>query len=90
MSGNDRNEGAWFAPTKYGIGAGPPIAPQGWAVLSVYMLVMGLCALLIGWDQDVGLLFAIPLMIVATLVFIIVAAAKTRGGWRWRWGDKDS
>lgn len=89
MSGKERDDWAWFASTKYGYGAGPPIAPQGWATLLGYLLVMGLSAFLIVWDQDVGLLFGLPLIVLATLVFIIVAAAKTRGGWRWRWGDED-
>ena len=29
----DREDGAWFAPKRYGFGAGLPIAWQGWALL---------------------------------------------------------
>jgi hypothetical protein len=25
----------------------------------------------------------------ATIIFLVVAARTTKGGWRWRWGNKD-
>lgn len=72
----------WFRPKRYGFGA-TPVTWQGWA------LTLGF----------VGVVFAIvfafgerPLLILSTLaplvvVFIIITAKTTRGGWRWRWGN---
>jgi hypothetical protein len=34
------SDGDWFAPKRFGYGAGPPIAWQGWA------LILGFCAIL--------------------------------------------
>lgn len=75
----------WFAPKRYGFGAGLPIAWQGWAVLLVYAgLLFGATILLL--DKPVALLaVALPL----TLILLLIAARTTRGGWRWRWGKRD-
>ena len=79
------NDLQWFAPKRYGYGAGPPISWQGWA------LTLGFVALAVG----LAVLFrARPLQLIAalvplTMVFILITARTTRGGWRWRWGDKD-
>ena len=83
--------GDWFAPKRYGYGAGLPISWEGWLVLAVYLLIV--C----------GAAFALPLItpiaesvaaiavitIVATIVLLIICVRKTRGGWRWRWGGQD-
>ena len=39
---SDRPE--WFAPKRYGLGAGLPIAWQGWAVLAVFIAIIGVAA----------------------------------------------
>jgi hypothetical protein len=31
----------------------------------------------------------LALVIPVTVVFIVIAARTTRGGWRWRWGGED-
>ena len=75
----------WFAPKRYGYGAGMPISWQGWA------LTLGFTA------AAVGLALALrrhPLQLAAIAVplftlFTVITARTTRGGWRWRWGDKD-
>ncbi|HEV2043621.1 MAG TPA: hypothetical protein VGR05_02970 [Sphingomicrobium sp.] len=74
----------WFAPKRYGIGTGWPITWQGWALIAVYLLIIG-AALLI-FDDD-PLVWAIVLP--ATGAFVSITAGTTRGGWRWRWGDKE-
>jgi len=78
-------EDAWFAPKRFGYGAGLPIRWQGWAVVALYLAAIGAAALLIrySWIAYGGILAA------ATAAFILVCAQKTRGGWRWRWGEKD-
>jgi hypothetical protein len=75
----------WFAPKRYGYGAGLPISWQGWAVtLGFAAIAVALC-----------LTFAYrPLQLVAALApfivaFIVITARTTRGGWRWRWGEED-
>lgn len=87
MTGGDKR--AWFAPKRYGYGAGLPIAWQGWALIAAYLLVVGVGVLLVEWDPQVGLVGAIALIIPATIAFLVIAALRTRGGWRWRWGSKD-
>jgi hypothetical protein len=79
------NRPEWFAPKRYGIGAGLPIAPQGWAVLAAFAFAVGLAAFLFGPGDIRGLSIVVP----ATLALLIVTALTTRGGWRWRWGDED-
>ena len=79
------DDDAWFAPKRYGYGAGLPIAWQGWA------LIAALFAILVG---AVPIAARHPLAYVlvlgaAVLVFAIICARKTRGGWRWRRGDED-
>lgn len=82
-------DGAWFSAKTYGYGAGLPVAWQGWAVLGGYLAVMLFAGLLIEWYREEGAVFAIPIMLFATLGLLFVAGAKTRGGMRWRWGEKD-
>jgi hypothetical protein len=74
----------WFAPKRYGYGA-TPITWQGWA------LTIGFAAIAIGLSVRFAhrplQLFAImaPLII----AFSVISARTTRGGWRWRWGERD-
>lgn len=84
----DDNE-YWFLPKRYGYGAGLPIVWQGWALIAGYLVTLGLCAVLIEWDAEVGGVTAALVLIVASVALMIVAARKTRGGWRWRWGSRD-
>ena len=75
----------WFAPKRYGSGSGLPISWQGWLV------TLGFAALLIGSavllrDQPVKL-FAV--VIPLTVALMVICARTTRGGWRWRWGERD-
>jgi len=78
---SDRPE--WFAAKRYGIGAGLPIAWQGWAVLAVFMAIVGFAAWLFGKNDLRGLAIVIP----AIIALLIVTGLTTKGGWRWRWGD---
>ncbi len=75
----------WFAPKRYGYGAGVPISWQGWAVTLAFIAIVGLIAFLLGNQPLVLVALLFPL----TLVLIVITAKTTRGGWRWRWGDDD-
>jgi hypothetical protein len=76
----------WFAPKRFGYGAGLPIAWQGWVLLLAYIgLAMAGAALLAPAKPLLFLSLFLPL----TAIFVLVVARTTRGGWRWRWGDKE-
>lgn len=80
---SDRPE--WFAPKRWGYGAGLPIAWQGWALLFGFLALIVLASLVIRYSW-IGYL-----SIVATLTigFILICARTTKGGWHRRWDGKD-
>ena len=75
----------WFAQKRYGYGAGLPIAWQGWVVLLGYIAVIGLAALLLAAKPVAVIAIVVP----ATMVLLLITMRTTRGGWRWRWGQRD-
>jgi hypothetical protein len=79
------DDDAWFAPKRYGYGAGLPIAWQGWAILVGYVLLIAAAGALVRYSW---IAFA-TLVAAATAALIVTCAQKTRGGFRWRWGGKD-
>jgi hypothetical protein len=79
------NNPEWFAPKRYGYGAGVPISWQGWAVTLAYVAIVGATALRY---RDTPLVF-VAILVPATAVFLVIAARTTRGGWRWRWGGEE-
>ncbi|HRD46649.1 MAG TPA: hypothetical protein PLF78_09225 [Caulobacter sp.] len=72
----------WFNPKTYGYGAGLPCSWEGWAVLAAFLAVVVGGRSLLPSDGAYALL-----VLGAVVVLIVVAALKTRGGWRWRWGQ---
>lgn len=76
--------GYWFAPKLYGYGA-TPVRWQGWA------LTAGIClgAVAIAWLAQTIHMALLALLLPLTIGFVMFAASKTDGGWRWRWGPKD-
>ena len=76
----------WFAPKRYGYGAGLPLTWQAWLLCFVYCAAVTLAAWFLLPRTAIGFT---AIVIVATIAFLIVSASRTRGGWRWRWGDKD-
>ncbi|MBB4615717.1 hypothetical protein [Novosphingobium taihuense] len=83
------DDGAWFAPKRFGLGSGLPIRWQGWALIGGYVALLPL----IKWLDDSGdgplRTLGFALFIVATAVVFSISAKRTRGGWKWRWGSKD-
>ena len=72
----------WFRQKSFGYSAGLPIAWQGWALLAAHIvLLVGLGAVL--RDQPLAL---ISVVLTAALLPLPLYAARTEGGWRWRWG----
>jgi hypothetical protein len=74
----------WWAPKRYGYGAGVPIAWQGWAATLAYVLLVAGSAY--GVLPHSAVAFT-AIVVGATAVLIVICAFKTRGGWRWRWGE---
>ena len=75
----------WFAAKRYGVGAGWPIAWQGWALIAGFLLAVGFALWLFGPDDPAALSIILPV----TAAFLIIIVRTTRGGWRWRWGKED-
>lgn len=75
----------WFAPKRYGYGAGFPIAWQGWALTFAFLAYAFSVSICFRHRSMV----TIALMIPAVAAFFTIIAKTTRGGWRWRWGDDD-
>jgi hypothetical protein len=74
----------WFAPKRFGYGAGLPISWQGWALTIGFTLITGGLAVALR-DRPVELIAALALPVIS---FLVICAKTTRGGWRWRWGRK--
>ena len=83
MSDDDGPE--WFAPKRYGYGSGRPISWQGWAHDRLFIVLVA--ALTVAFkDRPLKLFAALAPL---TVVLMVICAKTTRGGWRWRWGDRD-
>ena len=74
----------WFAPKRYGYGSGLPISWQGWVVIIGYVVLLALATLVI----PVSLTAYFSIVAVLTIALIIICARTTRGGFRWRWGNR--
>ena len=75
----------WFDRKRHGIGAGPPIAWQGWVATIAYVGIVTSSGFLVAERSPRA--FG-SIVVTATAIFLVIAARTTRGGWRWRWGDE--
>ena len=75
---------AWFAAKTCGYGAGLPLRWQGWAFVAAHLAVI-FAGLPMAKTHPAG--FAVY-AVVMTLIALPIYAAKTVGGWKWRWGGK--
>lgn len=75
----------WFAPKRYGYGSGPPIRWQGWALTVGYAAL----AILVSVKFAHQPLKLIAILAPFTVAFVVICARTTKGGWRWRWGERD-
>ncbi|HWJ70087.1 MAG TPA: hypothetical protein VNS79_08580 [Sphingobium sp.] len=83
------DDGYWFLPKRYGYGAGLPIAWQGWVVLGAYLAALLGLALVIPALRGAAQAGAVILALLLTAALIAITRRRTRGGWRWRWGEDD-
>ncbi len=79
------NDSAWFAPKRFGLGSGLPIAWQGWALLAAHVALIFAGLPLAEHSHAAFAAYAI----VVGCTPLPLYAAKTRGGWKWRWGERD-
>jgi hypothetical protein len=75
----------WFAAKRYGYGAGLPITWQGWLSTILFMAA----AIAVGANFGDRPLVAVAILVPLTIVFMVIAARTTKGGWRWRWGEEN-
>ena len=73
----------WFAPKRYGFGS-VPVTWQGWAI------TIGFVAIAVAVATELA---RRPIQLIAALIppiviFFVICAKTTRGGWRWRWGKE--
>ena len=86
---------AWFAPKRYGYGAGMPITWQGWVSGLLFTAISASPWLMLGRalpdrHHAVGAIGLGALVdAVALATFSRVCRPRTVGGWRWRWGGGD-
>lgn len=83
-------DGDWFAPKRFGYGAGLPIAWQGWVLCAAYLAALAGIGFLDATGHrpgGVGIrIAALVLFVAVTGLFFVITARHTRGGWKWRWG----
>ncbi len=79
----DSMDRPWFAAKRFGIGSGWPIVWQGWVALIVFL------AAFVANMQFSPYRAKMWLAVILMVAFAVVTAAKTKGGWRWRWGRED-
>lgn len=77
----------WFRPRMFGYGPGLPIAWQGWAVSVSYVAAVAGLTVMLEWARGVELAGVLAALGLLTVLYVILAKARTRGEWRWRWGE---
>ncbi|GBQ21721.1 hypothetical protein ACLRDC_05115 [Gluconacetobacter sacchari] len=81
----------WFAAKSYGIGSGLPIAWQGWVTLILFVgALLSVSAIPVFFHSVFSVVIEIAGILGVLAVFLVVCAAKTDGGWAWRWGGGDA
>lgn len=65
----------WFAPKRYGYGAGLPIAWQGWALTIGFIAITVAAAVLLAKRPLVSLALLTPFL----LLFTLICARTTKG-----------
>jgi hypothetical protein len=85
MSMAEQDDGAWFRPHRWGYGVGLPIAWQGWLLMAGQIAVASWGIMTFAGNEKAQL--AVLLLTIAVPFPLMVV--KTRGGWHWRWGERD-
>ncbi|NVN42956.1 hypothetical protein HW537_03450 [Asaia siamensis] len=88
-----KNNDPWFRPKRYGYGAGLPISWQGWvSFLSIIVIIVApgfLVPLLPPAYRTAASVGSLLVALCAIGIFVVLCRAHTKGGFKWRWGDRD-
>jgi hypothetical protein len=76
----------WFPVKQYGWGWGIPVRWEGWAVLLLYIAIIGMAGNYFRSRDDVAS-FLITVAL-ATAILLAVAAWKGERPVKWRWGKE--
>jgi hypothetical protein len=82
MSDEDR---FWFPAKRYGWGWGLPNRWQGWLVLAIFVLLVGVLARVFPPEVRLGPFIVGVLVLIAALMAICYAKGEPP---KWRWGGK--
>jgi hypothetical protein len=83
------DDGKWFAVKRYGYGSGLPIAWQGWVLMGAFLAAV-LALLSFAYRPGTGAkIGSVAGILMVTLLFTIIVHRKTRGAYKWRWGQRD-
>jgi len=82
MAKRDIDDGYWFVPHAFGIGA-TPVTWQGWALTIGFVAVSMLAV-----TQLPNRVAGNGVLVALILLFTLIAIRKTRGGWKWRGGGR--
>ena len=82
-------DGDWFPPKRYGYGAGLPFTWQGWVLLASYLVLVIGIALGVATAEPPVQWGGAAEILAATALLVVVISRRTRGGFRWRWGEED-
>ncbi len=78
----------WFPVKRYGWGWGPPVRWQGWAVLVMYLALVG--GGIYYFDTRRAALEFFAYLVALTAAFVAIVALKGEKPVRWRWGKGES
>jgi hypothetical protein len=81
----------WFRQKTHGFGA-TPTTWEGWLASLVFLVVvlgMNAAIIVLAPTNRAAAAYFVAGVIIVIVLFCVFAAAKTEGGWRWRWGGKD-
>lgn len=73
----------WFVQKRFGYGA-VPVTFAGWVATFTYVALIGLEVQFI--PSTTG---KIVIGTIVTVGYLILVWKKTKGGWRWRWGQEE-
>jgi hypothetical protein len=83
-----REDGKWFAVKRYGYGSGLPIAWQGWALTVGFIAAVLALLQFAYWPGTGAKIGSVAGILLTTLLFTIIVHRKTRGAYKWRWGQR--
>lgn len=79
----------WFAAKRYGVGSGMPVAWQGWVTILAFVgALVAVSTIPAFFHSIIAVFLEIVIILLVLAVFLLVCAAKTDGGWKWRWGGE--